>query len=1028
MSLGAFVLLHPTLAPMPPNGEAESQGQEELLQAVESNDVEKLRELSQSGVSLDEKSGEQGETALHVAASKGFDAAVEVLLEHRADLELTTQNGETPLHKAAFEGHPLVVKTLVVHGANVGSANQYGYTPFVWAVRNGHEQTVEVLVECRADVESRGPDGLSALQTALQKNKLGVMQKLVHLRADIDALDPTGQTPVQAAAKDGKLELVKLLATLRADITKSGKGGVAPVHAAASSGNTKVLQVLVELGASLSQTDDKGICAWTIIKNKRDASVFKANKDLMLSFIPALQEEDLLCLVAHPPPESTWLHVAVMRRNVVACERLVQARADVEAKDSSGRTPWDIALSQVEFCISGPTDENLEMQLALLPGVASRTFSRLLKEKVPEGSWLHRAAKCGSLPATQALVEAGALRGLRNSQGKTPLDIAKELQRKDVVDYLEKHSTMSNTRVGSGEAYAAAMADNALVTQVEWFTFVLRGRLIVRHSFLLVTVQDKKEERRYVLEKAKRDEPGSMDGEQFKNGVHISSWKEVAGKLDVEPDHFATLKEHHLAATDFTMKKLRVVAVETGPYDLGASNCHHAARAVFNHCSDRRHHVYPWQIPNRVLIVGARALSRAGIDLESAGSLASAGSVPGVSTSEVRVDLRDLFGNQSIEMVDNCSGEDHRHAAAAAELATWIYTGNKEELPKDCELLFLQMAEGHQKPVQWALLRCGRVLFIVFKGTDNSRDALIDVSADPRLVSLGEAEIQVHGGMWEALEVGNVKEEVVQKIKEELAKKPQEEAKTRAEEAIVISGHSLGGGYAVLMGLQLLHEIKNADLPEVDLKVTTFGAPQVLLFEGEQHPLMDDLHGLCHQYIHSWDAVPRLPSLWYKEVRLGGLRITVDISEHRSQILEKYGHVGKLHLIAVGCRWASQLLAQSSDWRTILGKPAPGGVSVLADHSMGDAYLKIVKDLDLEHQPSWVAGSMTMISEGESEHGTFGSGMSDGVYSSNRKSILSTNEEPAPPPPMKKPYRFGDLLLRPAARGIARAVRRLQTG
>jgi hypothetical protein len=70
---------------------------------------------------------------------------------------------------------------------------------------------------------------------------------------------------------------------------------------------------------------------------------------------------------------------------------------------------------------------------------------------------------------------------------------------------------------------------------------------------------------------------------------------------------------------------------------------------------------------------------------------------------------------------------------------------------------------------------------------------------------------------------------------------------------IVICGHSLGGGYAVLCGLELLHM-------GVDIHaVVAHGAPQVIVPNSDSK-LWCHLGGKTIAYVHGYDVVPRLPS------------------------------------------------------------------------------------------------------------------------------------------------------------------------
>jgi ankyrin repeat protein len=60
-----------------------------------------------------------GRTALHEAAKKGYQVAVQLLVEQGANVAAKGPKGQTALHEAAKNGHKAVVQYLVENGAGV---------------------------------------------------------------------------------------------------------------------------------------------------------------------------------------------------------------------------------------------------------------------------------------------------------------------------------------------------------------------------------------------------------------------------------------------------------------------------------------------------------------------------------------------------------------------------------------------------------------------------------------------------------------------------------------------------------------------------------------------------------------------------------------------------------------------------------------------------------------------------------------------------------------------------------------------
>lgn len=67
---------------------------------------------------------QNGWTALHIAAAKGFDVIARELTARGASVGVVDRDGRSPLHLAAAQGHDQVVKDLLRRGANPGLVDQ----------------------------------------------------------------------------------------------------------------------------------------------------------------------------------------------------------------------------------------------------------------------------------------------------------------------------------------------------------------------------------------------------------------------------------------------------------------------------------------------------------------------------------------------------------------------------------------------------------------------------------------------------------------------------------------------------------------------------------------------------------------------------------------------------------------------------------------------------------------------------------------------------------------------------------------
>ena len=103
-------------------------------------------------------------------------------------------------------------------------------------------------------------------------------------------------------------------------------------------------------------------------------------------------------------------------------------------------------------------------------------------------------------------------------------------------------------------------------------------------------------------------------------------------------------------------------------------------------------------------------------------------------------------------------------------------------------------------------------------------------------------------------------------VVDRIVKEVTELRQTQALPKLVICGHSLGAGYAVLSALHLF--------TSTDLDVTAViahGCPQVIVPPASyDHPMWHRLHAVVKVYVNQWDVVPRLPSCgkWLHDVLL----------------------------------------------------------------------------------------------------------------------------------------------------------------
>jgi len=85
--------------------------------------------------------------------------AIQLLLDHGADIEAPCGQGITVLHEACIMGTGEVVLLLLRHGAKISSKDALGWTALHWAACKDHADTVQILLERSAEVDVKSDLG-----------------------------------------------------------------------------------------------------------------------------------------------------------------------------------------------------------------------------------------------------------------------------------------------------------------------------------------------------------------------------------------------------------------------------------------------------------------------------------------------------------------------------------------------------------------------------------------------------------------------------------------------------------------------------------------------------------------------------------------------------------------------------------------------------------------------------------------------------------------------------------------------------
>ena len=373
--------------------------------------------------------------ALHQAVRDGNLAEVERLIKTGENVNSVDRAGSTPLLDATFSGRLEMARFLLAQGADPNLPNaENGASPLSYAVLSSHPAMVQLLLASGAHVDTRSRDGGSLLHLAASKENQPVVQLLLDAHADLTVLDAQGRTPLDSAILHGQSGTASLLLKAGADVKHvHAADGRGPLHEASIKGLAALIEPLVEAGADAVQRDRSG----------------QTPLDLALAY----KNENVVAALLHLAPARQAAGVPTGAATVAEIARDAMENATVR-----GQTEIARMLIGAGFDINQPTAAHSSyLNDAALKGQTKVALllldhgANLDSRNAEGGSPLHDAALAGSTDVIALLLDHGAKIDVRDSEsGATPLMLAASLGRVGGLALLLKRGASPTLRDKQG--------------------------------------------------------------------------------------------------------------------------------------------------------------------------------------------------------------------------------------------------------------------------------------------------------------------------------------------------------------------------------------------------------------------------------------------------------------------------------------------------------------------------------------------------------------------------------------------------
>ncbi|XP_064898859.1 ankyrin repeat domain-containing protein 35 isoform X2 [Columba livia] len=184
---------------------------QKLLEAVERGDVGRVAALAARKAARPAKLNAAGQSAFHLAASRGLTECLTLLLAHGAPVNERNDDGSTALHLATIACQPQCVKVLLQYGANEDHVDAQNRTPLHWAASSGCASSVLLLCDHEALLDVTDAQGQTPLMLAARGNHAAICAQLLQRGADPRLGDKDNKTALALAREHGSRDSAELL-------------------------------------------------------------------------------------------------------------------------------------------------------------------------------------------------------------------------------------------------------------------------------------------------------------------------------------------------------------------------------------------------------------------------------------------------------------------------------------------------------------------------------------------------------------------------------------------------------------------------------------------------------------------------------------------------------------------------------------------------------------------------------------------------------------------------------------------------
>lgn len=414
-----------------------SFNQDSFFLCVKSGNTEALKLFRKAGFDFNTKD-EFGNTALIVLVpnnkapnltsvdSLKLSQTIELLINSGANINEINEFGETAIIKAVAYSNTFIANLLIDFGADFRIKDRYGIAPIFIAIKNDNLELVTVLFNSYLTSGIAESSIGEMLSHAVDNNSMKTIKFLLAREFDVNLVNQL----LSKAVANGNLDLVRLLLKSNVvNVNERNNWGETPLMIAVNQNNLAIAEILLKSGANPNGKDNNEKTALMSAVANRSLEI----TNILLRWNVNLNEKN--------KDGETAIFYSIDNEKIT--NLLLNHGADVNViEERNGRTPLMLAaqrgaINVVKSLLKHGADTNILDRNGLT--ALTRTISEY-------GSYYYK----GDLELFEVLA-ANSNINIKNSHGLTPLMIASQNSKSELVKFLLKNGAKINDEDNSGQ-------------------------------------------------------------------------------------------------------------------------------------------------------------------------------------------------------------------------------------------------------------------------------------------------------------------------------------------------------------------------------------------------------------------------------------------------------------------------------------------------------------------------------------------------------------------------------------------------